>query len=45
MDGVLADTSQFHSRAWEQIFKARGMNLSWEEFTHFFGMRDDKIIP
>lgn len=45
MDGVLADTSQFHYRAWEQIFKARGVNLSWEEFTHFFGMRDDKIIP
>ena len=45
MDGVLADTAQFHYQAWEKIFKQKGVNLSWEEFTHFFGMRDDKIIP
>jgi beta-phosphoglucomutase family hydrolase len=45
MDGVLADTAQFHYQAWAKIFADRGVKFSWEDFAHSFGMRNDRIIP
>lgn len=45
MDGVLADTAPFHYQAWKKIFDEKGIKFSWEDFTHSFGMRNDKIIP
>lgn len=45
MDGVLADTAPFHYQAWKKIFGERGVDFSWEDFTHSFGMRNDRIIP
>ena len=45
MDGVLADTAQLHYQAWKEIFKEKGINISWDDFARLFGMRNDKIIP
>ena len=45
MDGVLADTAQFHYRAWKKVFGDMGIDFSWEDFTHSFGTRNDRIIP
>lgn len=44
MDGVIADTGDYHYRAWKEIFKERGVKFSKEKFMRYFGRRHDTII-
>ena len=44
MDGVIADTMEFHFRAWKETFAAYGVDFSMDDFLAFFGRRHDTII-
>ena len=44
MDGVIADTMQYHYSAWRDILKGMGVTLTEEEFRPLFGQRHDNII-
>jgi beta-phosphoglucomutase len=44
MDGVIADTMQYHFGAWHDILKTMGINVTLEEFRPLFGQRHDNII-
>jgi len=44
MDGVIADTLDYHYRAWRDIFKERGITFTIAEFMPYFGRRHDTII-
>jgi beta-phosphoglucomutase family hydrolase len=44
MDGVIADTADFHYRAWQEIVKERGIVFKKEDFMQLFGQRHDTII-
>jgi len=44
MDGVIADTADYHYRAWQSIFKERGVEFSKADFMRYFGRRHDTIV-
>jgi beta-phosphoglucomutase family hydrolase len=44
MDGVIADTADFHYRAWQEIVKERDIIFKKEDFMQLFGQRHDTII-
>jgi beta-phosphoglucomutase family hydrolase len=44
MDGVIADTADYHYRAWQSVFGERGVEFSREDFMRHFGQRHDTII-
>ena len=44
MDGVIADTAPYHLKAWQQVFRKRGVNFTEEDFKRNFGQRNDTII-
>ncbi len=44
MDGVIADTGPYHLRAWQGVFKKRGVDFTEEDFRRHFGQRNDTII-
>jgi beta-phosphoglucomutase family hydrolase len=44
MDGVIADTAQYHYRAWQGIIKEKGVTFKKEDFMQLFGQRHDTII-
>jgi beta-phosphoglucomutase family hydrolase len=44
LDGVIADTGDYHYRAWKQVFGERGVDFRKEDFMKFFGRRHDTII-
>jgi beta-phosphoglucomutase family hydrolase len=44
LDGVIADTAEYHYLAWRDVFKARGVSYSMADFMPFFGRRHDTII-
>ncbi len=44
MDGVIANSGSFHFAAWQETFAKRGVNFTKEDFTKFFGTRNDFII-
>jgi beta-phosphoglucomutase family hydrolase len=44
MDGVIADTAEYHYRAWREIIKERGITFKKEDFMQLFGQRHDTII-
>jgi beta-phosphoglucomutase len=44
MDGVIADTMQYHMSAWHDILKTMGVTLTEDEFRPLFGQRHDNII-
>jgi len=44
MDGVIADTGDFHYQAWVKVFGKRGVSFKKEDFMRFFGRRHDTII-
>jgi beta-phosphoglucomutase family hydrolase len=44
MDGVIADTADYHYRAWHSVFKERGVAFSKTDFMRFFGRRHDTIV-
>jgi beta-phosphoglucomutase family hydrolase len=44
MDGVIADTADFHYRAWVEIVRDMGITFKKEDFMQLFGQRHDTII-
>jgi beta-phosphoglucomutase family hydrolase len=44
MDGVIADTADYHYRAWHDVFRERGVEFSKADFMRHFGQRHDTII-
>jgi beta-phosphoglucomutase len=44
LDGVIADTGTYHCRAWQHIFRKRGVDFTEEHFMSHFGQRNDTII-
>lgn len=44
MDGVIADTMQYHYGAWRDILQEMGRSVSLDEFRPLFGQRHDNII-
>jgi beta-phosphoglucomutase len=44
MDGVIADTMQYHYSAWHDILKAMGVPITEADFRPLFGQRHDRII-
>jgi beta-phosphoglucomutase family hydrolase len=44
MDGVIADTASYHLKAWQEVFRERGVNFTGEDFRRNFGQRNDTII-
>ena len=44
MDGVIVDTAAFHLKAWQEVFKKRGVKFSEADFKKSFGQRNDAII-
>jgi beta-phosphoglucomutase family hydrolase len=44
MDGVIADTIEYHFQAWKEEFAKKGIDYTEEHFLRFFGQRNDTII-
>ncbi len=44
LDGVIADTGQYHCLAWQEIFSKMGIDFTEEHFIKHFGQRNDTII-
>lgn len=44
LDGVIADTAEYHYRAWQDVFGERGVSFTREDFMRHFGQRHDTII-
>jgi len=44
LDGVIADTGDYHYRAWQDVFGQRGVTFTEEDFMRHFGRRHDTII-
>ena len=44
MDGVIADTGDYHFRAWQDVFRDEGVSYTREDFRRGFGRRNDTII-
>ena len=44
MDGVIADTAPYHYKAWQQVFRKRGVSYTEDDFKRKFGQRNDTII-
>jgi len=44
MDGVIADTGPYHLKAWQKVFRKRGVDFTEEDFKGNFGQRNDTII-
>jgi beta-phosphoglucomutase family hydrolase len=44
LDGVIADTVEYHYQAWRDVFKERGVDYRKTDFMPYFGRRHDTII-
>ena len=44
MDGIIADTTQYHHKGWQIVFRKRGTNYTEEDFRRNTGKRSDTII-
>ena len=44
MDGTLIDSAEYHWLTWRDALAAEGYPLSYEQFTGFFGQRNDAIL-
>jgi beta-phosphoglucomutase family hydrolase len=44
MDGVIADTASYHLKAWQGVFREKGLDFTEEDFRRNFGQRNDTII-
>ena len=45
LDGTLADSREFHWRAWRDTMAAAGFGVTEAQFAASFGQRNDAIIP
>jgi beta-phosphoglucomutase family hydrolase len=44
MDGVIADTAEYHYRAWQDVLGEKGVSFTKKDFMKLFGQRHDTII-
>jgi HAD superfamily hydrolase (TIGR01509 family) len=44
MDGVIADTAEYHYMAWKDTLARKGVDLTREHFMRLFGQRPDTIV-
>ncbi len=44
MDGTLIDSAEYHWRTWRDTLTGLGIELAREEFTSWFGSRNDRIL-
>ncbi len=44
MDGIIADTSQYHFEGWQIVFGRKGVNYTKEDFRRNTGKRSDTIV-
>ncbi len=44
MDGIIADTAQYHLKGWQIVFGKRGVNYTEEDYRRNTGKRNDGII-
>lgn len=44
LDGTLVDSGDYHWRAWRDIMRAEGVELSYQQFLDSFGQRNDRIL-
>jgi beta-phosphoglucomutase len=44
LDGTIADSKDFHWRAWRETMAADGVAVTYEQFLHSFGQRNDAIL-
>ena len=44
MDGIIADTAQYHHKGWQIVFRKRGTNYTEEDFRRNTGKRSDTIV-
>lgn len=44
MDGTIVNTAAQHFKAWQTVFRSRGIAFSREDFRKGFGLRNDDII-
>jgi len=44
LDGTIADSKEFHWRAWRETMLADGVEITCEQFLHSFGQRNDAIL-
>jgi beta-phosphoglucomutase family hydrolase len=44
LDGVIADTAEYHYLAWRDALRKRGVDFSKKDFMPLFGQRHDTII-
>jgi beta-phosphoglucomutase len=44
LDGTLVDSADFHWQAWRDICAAEGAPVTYAQFTHAFGKRNDLIL-
>jgi HAD superfamily hydrolase (TIGR01509 family) len=44
LDGTIADSKDFHWRAWRETMAAGGVPITHEQFLHSFGQRNDTIL-
>jgi HAD superfamily hydrolase (TIGR01509 family) len=45
LDGTLADSRDFHWRAWRETMAGAGVTITEAQFAQSFGQRNDAIIP
>lgn len=45
LDGTLVDSGDYHWRAWRDILRAEGIELTYQQFLDTFGQRNDRILP
>ena len=44
MDGIIVDSAQYHLKAWQIIFRKKGVSYTEEDFWRNTGKRNDSII-
>ena len=44
LDGTIADSKDFHWRAWRDTMAAAGVEITHQQFLHSFGQRNDAIL-
>ncbi len=44
LDGTIADSKDFHWRAWRETMASAGAPITYEQFLHSFGQRNDAIL-
>jgi beta-phosphoglucomutase len=44
LDGTLVDSAEFHWRAWRDVMAEEGLPVTYEQFVHSFGKRNDLIL-